>query len=88
MNNIYFYIHTNLLHRQTTQALIKGISLLWLDIGQMANGYFVDNSFLTILEDKELVDSTIHCILILMMPRALNCKWIKPNIIGWLMRLP
>jgi hypothetical protein len=51
-----------LLHHKTTQESIRGIPLAKLDARQMVNGYFADDSFLTILEDREFMENMLGCI--------------------------
>ena len=47
------------------QGLIKGISLLKLDRSQRVNGHFGDDSFLTIIEEKQTLDNTMHSLQVL-----------------------
>jgi hypothetical protein len=51
-----------LLCNKVVMGLIKGILLSKLDSGQLVNDHFVDDSFLTILEEQSSWDNMMECL--------------------------
>lgn len=67
-----------LLQNRMVLVQIRSIPLPAHDDGQLVNRHFADNSFLTILEDKETLDNTMNCLQIFCKPSGSTPQTAKP----------